>query len=427
MVDKIKRIDIEKVILISIMILLIGVPVITYYSYTCYCFNLWNFPLINRVNILWWGVPFLIVLYILDLIINKKKITLIDILVYLLIILGILSTVFAVDTNTSIYGEYARNEGLLSLLSYYFILLNLKNLSNENYKSILLKTLLFLGIGHIIYGLLQVYTDLSIINHYKLAYMASGLCGNPNFFGSYMVIVSSFTFSMYMLERKKRYLVLLVIFFMGLCLSSSTGPFISFLLVMVFFVIYYRKKIKWLDLLKIMVLLVSTYFLVDYSVNYVHKNIFGNRIDVNYNITSELQNLDVTNLGNGRMKLWKESLPLVKKYWVIGAGLDNFKKVYYSNSSTHYDKAHNVYLQIAITNGLFALILYMILIMFIFFKGLKIKDKVYIAILMAFIGYSIQAFANISVIEVAPTFFAISGLLLGKIKQESINEREKAL
>ena len=416
MIKKIKKINIEKLILISTMILLIGVPLITIFSYTCYCLKIQIPFSVNRAYLLWYGVPFLFILYILDLIINKKKINYIDILIYLLIILGILSTIYAVDINTSIYGENVRNEGLLSLLSYYFILLNLKNMTNRKYKKIIIKTIISLGIVQIIYGILQVYTNWSIINR-MAPHVAIGLNGNPNFFGSYMVIFTSFTFSMYMLKQERKYLILSVIFFIGLCLCYSTGPFITFLLVVIFFIIFYRKQIKWKNLLKILLLLILTYFFTNYSVKYVHNNILKDKVNPNSTLSLAIKDFDLSNFGNGRLKIWKNSLPLVKKYWVIGAGLDNFGKVYGAKNGYYYDKAHNVYLQIAVTNGIFALIVYLVLMAIIFFKGLKIKESIYISMLMAFIGYSIQAFANISVVEVAPTFFVICGLLLGRIQK----------
>ena len=192
------------------------------------------------ISLLWWGVPILVILYILDLIFNKKKITYIDILMYLLIILGIISTICALDVNKSIYGEVERNEGLLSLLSYYFILLNLKNMSNEKYKNIIIKTIVILGIVQIVYSFFQVYTNFSFIIHFAPSYVAFGLCGHPNFFGSYMVILSSFMFSMYMLENKRKYLILASVFFMGICLCASTGPLLSFILMIVFFSIFCR-------------------------------------------------------------------------------------------------------------------------------------------------------------------------------------------
>ena len=420
MIKRIKEINfIELLILLIIMFILIGIPLMMLYRYTFNIYEIRYFDYTNRSWILWWSVPVLFILYILDIIFNKKKISYIDILLYLLIILGAISTIFAVNTRTAKYGELTRNEGLLSLLSYYLILLNLKNMSNEKYKDIIIKTLGVIGIIQIIYGILQVYTDFSFILHFEISHMAFGLMGNPNFFGSYMVIVVSYAFSKYMLERKKKYLVLSVVFFMGLCLSSSTGPILSFFLVIVFFSIFYRKKIKWKDLLKIIILFILTYIFVVFSLKFVHAKLYNKEINPDY-LSKEITNFDSSNIGNGRVNLWIDSLPLVKKYWAFGAGIDNFGIVYGSRGGLYFDKAHNVYLQILITNGIFALTIYMIILGIIFFKGLKLKETIYISLLMAFIGYCIQAFANISVIEVAPSFYIICGLLLSKIQKNEL-------
>lgn len=411
----IKKINIEKCIFLSIMFLLIAFPIIMIYRYTFLSIGLNKFPQINRAHLLWYVTIFLGVFYLFDLIFNKKKITYIDILIYLLIILGIISTIYAVDVHTSLYGEFGRNEGLFSLLSYYFIFLNLKNMTNEKYKKILIKTIIILGIFSLIYGILQVYTNLTFIMHYsKDPYMASGLSGNPNFFGSYMVILSSYVFSMYMLKREKKYLILSIVFFIGICLASSTGPFLSFALMIVFFIIYYHKRIKWIDFFKIVSLFVVFYFLVDFSVKYVHTNIFQNELNPQYNISADLKNLNLSSSGNGRLRIWKDSLDILKKNWVIGVGIDNFGRVYGIWENVYYDKAHNVYLQIAVTNGIFALIVYMTILLIIFLKSLKLKEAMYVSLFMSFIGYSIQAFTNISVIEVAPTFYVVCGLLFGR-------------
>ena len=420
-IDKIKKISIEKLIFLSTMIILIGLPAIAVFTYLCYCLESRNIFMINRAYLLWWGVPVLFMLYILDIIVNGKKITYIDILVYLLIVLGIISTIFAVDPITSLFGARTRNEGLLSLLSYYFIMLNLKNMSNEKYKNIIIKTIISLGIVQMIYAILQVYTKFPLIIRSSQPYMAFGLCGHNNFFGSYMIILASFSFSMYMLEEKRKYLILSALFFMGICLCSSTGPFLSFLILIVFFAIFYRKKIKWKSLFKILSIFVFVYFFVDISVRFVQNNIFHRNVKSNYYMSSMVSDFSSSNLGNGRVELWKDSMPLLKKYWAFGAGIDNFGKVYVVKSDNlHFDKAHNVYLQIAITNGIFALIVYLVLMAIIFFKGLKIKEKIYISLLMAFIAYCVQAFANISVVEVAPTFFVICGLLLERIQKDRI-------
>ena len=407
MIKKIKNsISIEKLIFISIMTILIGIPAICIYIYTCNKLHIYNVININHAQILWWALPVLVILYVIDMILNERKVTIIDILMYLLIALGIISTIFAVDMKTSIFGEHARDEGLLSLVSYYFIFLNVKNISNKKYKDIIIKTIIILGLVNLTYAILQVYTNASFIIRFQAPFKALGLCGHPNFFGSYMVTLAAFAFSMYMLERKNRYLVLSMLFFMGICLCASTGPLLSFILMAIFFVIYYRKQIKWKSLLKIASLLVIIYFFVAYSVTFVQNKLLNNnKIKSDYYVSSMVSDF------------------ILKKYWPIGAGLDNFGKVYGVKDGVYYDKAHNIYLQTAITNGIFALIIYLTVIGYIFFKGLKIKDTKYISLLMAFVAYCIQAFANISVVEVAPTFFAITGLVLGKIQNDQ-NKRK---
>ena len=44
---------------------------------------------------------------------------------------------------------------------------------------------------------------------------------------------------------------------------------------------------------------------------------------------------------------------------------------------------------------------------------------------MAFTCYSVTAFFNISVIRVAPVYFVVIGLLLGKVSEKSKKKNEK--
>ena len=124
-------------------------------------------------------------------------------------------------------------------------------------------------------------------------------------------------------------------------------------------------------------------------------------------------------IGSGRLVIWENSLPLVKKYWLVGCGLDNFKDVYPNSGTMAFDKAHNVYLQMAITNGIPALITFLILLFIAFIKGIRFKNNFFTPIYMAFIGYSIQAFFNISVIDVAPYYYIILGLIFSKYTNEN--------
>ena len=171
-----------------------------------------------------------------------------------------------------------------------------------------------------------------------------------------------------------------------------------------------------------------SFVFAELSLKYVQIYKYEKEFIANYDIKSEISTIfktPVEQIGNGRLTIWKNSIPLVKKYWLIGCGLDNFKKAYPNWGSVKFDKAHNVYLQISITNGIPALILFLTLLFIVFLKGIKSKSGFLIPIYMAFIGYSIQAFLNISVIDVAPYYFIVIGLILSEKQDKEINVRKQ--
>ena len=402
-----------------IILFMIGIPFFKLVSYVLF-FNeiIENSYDFNHVYVLWISLPIFAILYIVSLI--YKKITYVDLILYVLIILAFISTLFAQDKFISMFGEVNRNEGLLTILNYYFVFLNIKNISNKNYKINMVKVFLILGIFQVIYSILQVYTNVDFIKHFSKNYMAMGLCGNPNFFGSYMVLLVLISSSLYLLSNKTKFLILSLIYCLGLLLASSTGPFIGFILGFIFFIILFFKKIKKINLIKILFMFVIVFFANDYVLNLRYEKIKedNRRYNIKYEITDTVNSIitknEEYNYGSSRIKLWKNLIPIAREYYLFGAGLDNLKVVYPKNIGLIYDKAHNVYYQILITNGIFALASYCLLCLIIFIKGLKFKDNFYIALYIAFVGYSIQAFGNISVIDVAPYFFIILGLLYSK-------------
>ena len=198
---------IEKITYKFIMLFMICIPLFKFVSYALYLNgiieNSYNF---NHVYVLWMSLPIFIILYIINLF--YKKITYVDIIIYILIILALISTAFAQDVNISIFGENNRNEGLLTLLNYYFLFLNVKSIKEKQYKEKIINIFIILGIFQVIYSILQVYTDFSFIKHFSKDHMAMGLCGNPNFLGSYMVMLVLITSTLYLLDNKKIYLLL---------------------------------------------------------------------------------------------------------------------------------------------------------------------------------------------------------------------------
>lgn len=417
MVFKMKLLD--KLIYRFVIIFMISIPLFKFISYVLYfkgvILNSYDF---NHVYVLWISLPILVIFYIISMI--SKKINYIDIIIYFLIILAFVSTFLAQDINISIFGETNRNEGLLTILNYYFVFLNIKNLSDKRYKYNIVKIFLILGVIQVIYSIFQVYTNFDFIKHFSKEYMAMGLCGNPNFFGSYMVMLVLISSTLYLLKDKIIYFVLSLIYTLGLFLANSTAPFIGFVLGLIFLIIFSFKNINKINLIKLITLFIILFFINDYTLNLRYETIKedNRRYNIKYEITDTVNSIvsknNEYNYGSSRIKLWKNLIPVAKKYYLFGAGLDNLRVVYPKDKGLVYDKTHNIYYQILITNGIFALSIYCLLCLIIFIKGFKIKDNLYIALYVAFVGYSIQAFGNISVIDVAPYFFIILGLLCSK-------------
>ena len=123
----------DKITYRFIILFMISIPLFKFISYVLYLSGVitdsYNF---NHVYVLWLSLPVLIILYI----INYKKITYIDIITYILIILALVSTIFAQDINISIFGETNRNEGLLTILNYYFVFLNVKNMERKAFLTV---------------------------------------------------------------------------------------------------------------------------------------------------------------------------------------------------------------------------------------------------------------------------------------------------
>ena len=84
------------------------------------------------------------------------------------------------------------------------------------------------------------------------------------------------------------------------------------------------------------------------------------------------------------------------------------------------DKAHNEYLQIAVTIGIPALLVYLLLLFSVYRKAFQAlneatKQQKYIlfTLLAVITGYLVQANFNISVVSVAPILWMFLGIVYG--------------
>ena len=135
-------------------------------------------------------------------------------------------------------------------------------------------------------------------------------------------------------------------------------------------------------------------------------------------------------IGSARGYIWSRTLPLLKGHLITGHGPDTFMyefpqndmiaKLYaYGESIMTVDKPHNMYLQIAFSDGLIALIAFLvaaILYLVDSFKLYALKAKYTVseslgaATTLGVLGYLAAGIFNDSTISVAPIFWIVFGV-----------------
>lgn len=356
------------------------------------------------------------VIAIIILIINGKyKKSSMHFCILSILIFTIISTMFSRIHKVALFGLAFRYEGLLGIC-YYLSLTFLASLLDKKYKKIIINSILVTGLIQSIYALCQVYGVPNIYNPMK--HIAQGFISNPNFFGTYMLICLSYALGLYINAKKIIlkiiYIVASIILTIGLLISNTMSAIVGLMFVLLYILIYCIKKRQLLKLIiTILIVVVSTII-----TNNIGKTNVIKDIETTTKETVQIANGNTNeNFGSGRMAIWKETLKIVPKYFWFGVGPDNF---YYAFgveplkigiTQIAVDKAHNEYLNTLVTQGIFTLISYIALYLIVLKNGIKLSfkdEQVYL--ILPIIGYLIQAFFNISVIEVAPLFYIALGL-----------------
>lgn len=137
-------------------------------------------------------------------------------------------------------------------------------------------------------------------------------------------------------------------------------------------------------------------------------------------------------LGSSRGYIWSRALPLIKNTFILGTGPDTFafefpqedligKYFAYDTPNIVVDKAHNLYLQMAINYGFIALLGFIAIMLIYIVDSIKLyafkdnfqdnKPQMLGAITcLGVVGYLFAGMFNDSVVSVAPVFWIILGV-----------------
>ena len=265
-----------------------------------------------------------------------------------------------------------------------------------------------------------------------------GLTENTNFFGALSVLFFGVTIALFVFTEKRKLKVLYgIIFAVNFYCSFNSmarlawvGDFVIVLFMAISLLImkrrskeetcYKRYLLSWAASLVIIAAVLS--------VSFVKSDLPMKRIDKS---VSELESGDLNEFGTARGYIWKYAFESVPKHWATGIGLDNFRAVFYENPSWtegmySRGKAHNEYIHTLATQGVFALLNYLILLIISAKESIKriliTEDKkerlLTWTFLAMFSGYVVSALFNSSIINVAMYFWIVIGLLNPREKND---------
>ncbi|AWK50043.1 polymerase [Clostridium beijerinckii] len=136
-------------------------------------------------------------------------------------------------------------------------------------------------------------------------------------------------------------------------------------------------------------------------------------------------------LGSSRGYIWSRAIPLIKDTFILGTGPDTFafefpqgdligKYYAYDTPNIVVDKAHNLYLQIAINYGVIALLAFLAMMVIYIVDSIKLyafkehfeERSIMLGAItcLGIIGYLFAGIFNDSVVSVAPVFWIVLGV-----------------
>lgn len=403
-----------------------------------YCYLKFSYRNVSTSYILFLAFNVMVIVFIN--IFKKVKFNVKDIFLILLVLCGIISVIFSKDSSVSLYGCWQRYEGFFQLLYYYTLMYLASFIISDKLKKWIVAFILGFGLFNVGICFLQLFKIFKFISvPYPISSLwnlGQGLVTNSNFFGSYMVLCLGISCGLFLFYKGKIFnkfifLMLTASFYAGLLMSGAMSGMVGFFVICLLLIIYFiylcikkidvKNNIISYSIFGISIILVSLALLFSGKTT-----MFGDITKYSGQAIDMTEGKYSDDYGSFRFYIWRNTVKIVPKYLVHGAGIDCFYDAFdkplvtkhADNSVEYYDKAHNEYLQKLVCEGLVSCVSYLVLLFIIFVSNLKriIKEHNYLVIglLLAFVGYCVQAFFNISVIDVAPLFWIVCGLLYNR-------------
>jgi len=373
----------------------------------------------------------------------QKKITIrrtpLDLPIAIFLASQILSTVFSIDSHTSLWGYYSRfHGGLVSTVSYIVLYYALVTNLTRDKISFLIYSIISSAALVALYGVLEHF---GIDKHLWVQDVASRVfstIGQPNWLSAYLVAILPLPIFLafnHCHPRSNRgsifYFSLALLFFITIIFTKSQSGLAATGLILAAIIIYFTgRKLKFIYFLIVPLILVLAIAKRDFIVKI---NPFGVS-----NLAALVEADRATRLAGSdsmiiRQVVWQGARELGLKNPLFGTGLETFGYTYFTvRPALHnllseweflYNKAHNEYLNFLANTGFVGLAAYLLLIGWTLVWWARTEGPVSRGLLFGYLSILITNYFGFSVVPVALFFFLFPALVftLSKSKERYIS------
>ena len=356
----------------------------------------------------------------------------------LLFIFGITFSTFASKSPFTqlLFGSNGRNTGVLTYIALTILFLGIFSINKFHYLEKLILGLFFAGIFNVVYGFLQI-NNLDPVDWNNTYNAIIGTFGNPNFssaFISISLITYPYLFSKYKTLPARLSFVILICasFFAVIRTKSQQGYFLPIFGVCIILLIYiFKKHNKPWGIVSIIVFISGVTISL---LGILQKGPLGSLL---YQPSISLRGF-----------YWDAGINMFKKSILVGNGFDSYGDLYLRNRSAGSilppggqnvvsNAAHNVFIDMAASGGLLAIVPYLLIISYGIFVAVKAINKIgfnllYTTIVASWIGFLLQSIISINQIGLAVWVWSLTGavisgalIILNKPNQEDSSKFQK--
>ncbi|OGZ85029.1 MAG: hypothetical protein A2463_04600 [Candidatus Staskawiczbacteria bacterium RIFOXYC2_FULL_32_10] len=360
----------------------------------------------------------------------------------LLILAVILSTIFSKDMLFSLWASPHRSGGAINLLFTILLPFVLFFIIRKEHWEKLWDFEFIIANIVVLFATIQ-YFDLLPKVFIDYEYRPPSTMSNPILLAIYLLLLIFPLLSFSLKEKSKKaifYWASLTFFTFGIFISGSRATFIGIFIGAIYFLLFFPKKLfKTKIVISAILLLVLSVILF---INFTPK--LPSFIEQNEKILTIAKRLSIknaiTDLGETRFSAWKVFLNSSMENPILGWGPENqsiaFDKYYDpslpylvgQSKNNWWDRAHNIFLDLAVSYGYAFLAIYIFIFGFLFWKlqkSKKLNEGIninYHSIQATFLGYFVALIFGFDSVSTYIILFFIIGYSLYLISENNITE-----